>query len=475
MMRFEPDSLDGTPSVRLSTGIPRPSRLVRLFGADALGPPDDELREAQRAMILSRVVVIAWLAELMIPLALLTYAALIAPSSLAGSAIAVAAGMGFSLLMILLIRRGVFRRQPHLAMLLLVGCCFGLVASHSTHMSRGDGGNFFLSFFLIYTALVTLFPANLGWMLATFAVLAATYVQAHVAYEGWTLDVRAQTDLLYLFYLAVLGAVLNRVNVRMFFDERRARAELRRMRDTLFSEMQVARDIQTLLLPDQIELPDHQVAGAMVPAIAVGGDYYDVLGAGNRRFLAVGDVSGHGVTTGLTMMMVRSSLVGILAARPDAALPEVYARLNGALRLNLQRMGLRLYMTLALVEVMGGGHFRAVGGHLPALVWRRTTARVEEIELSGVWLGVLDTISPETLPVTEIALGPGDTMLLYTDGVVERIVGDEIYGWDRLKKMLATGAAPAELVRDVILDVERFGGAQDDDMTLLAVRFGTAV
>ena len=450
---------------------PRLSGLLRLFARD---PPDHELREAQRDTILSRVVVIAWLAELMVPLTLLSYSALIAPSSLAGSAIAVAGGMAFSLLMILLVRRRVFRRQPHLAMLLLVGGCFGMVASHATYLSRVDDGNLYLSFFLIYTALVTLFPASLGWMLATFATLTAAYLQAHVAYQGFTFDVRARTDLLYLFYLAVLGAILNRVMVRMFFDERRARAELRRMSDTLFWEMQVARDIQTLLVPDEIDIPEHQVAGMMVPAVTVGGDYYDVLGAGNRRFLAVGDVSGHGMTTGLTMMMVRASLVGSLAARPDAGLPQIYARLNDALRLNLSRMGLRLYMTFALVEVMGGGKLRAVGGHLPALIWRRATTRIEEIELAGTWLGMLDTIPLETLSVTEVTLAPGDTMLLYTDGVVERMAGDEIYGWDRLKQVLAAGAAPRQLVRDVLADVERFGGEQEDDMTLLAVRYGPA-
>ena len=65
-------------------------------------------------------------------------------------------------------------------------------------------------------------------------------------------------------------------------------------------------------------------------------------------------------------------------------------------------------------------------------------------------------------------------MLLYTDGVVERMAGDEIYGWDRLKQVLAAGAAPRQLVRDVLADVERFGGEQEDDMTLLAVRFGPA-
>src|SRR5262249_23224145 len=70
------------------------------------------------------------------------------------------------------------------------------------------------------------------------------------------------------------------------------------------------------------------------------------------------------------MMMARASLLGVLAARPDAPLGEVYGRLNECLRRTLERTGLRLYMTLALVEAVGGGRFRAVGAHLPVLVRR---------------------------------------------------------------------------------------------------------
>src|SRR6185369_16982969 len=167
------------------------------------------------------------------------------------------------------------------------------------------------------------------------------------------------------------GVVLNRVLCKLFFDERRARIDLRGARDALFAEMEVAQDIQTLLLPNEPTLPGFVLHGLMTPAAEVGGDYYDVIEtAGGRRLVAVGDVSGHGVTTGLTMMMVRASLVGTLEAKPDAPLPEIYAAMNRSLRRNLERMNLRLYMTFALLEHLGGGRFRAVGGHLPGLVYR---------------------------------------------------------------------------------------------------------
>jgi hypothetical protein len=448
--------------------------LWQTIAAGARGPRDPGLIEAQHHMLLERTLAIGWVAFVMIPLALLSYAWLAAPAALPRSAVAVLGGLTATTAIMLLTRRGWFRREPHLAMFLLVGCTFGAVASHTVFIDRPSGGNFFLSFFLIGTALVTLFPANLGWLLLTFAALAANYLYASWVWEGLALDANDRTNLLFLVYMTVLGAILNRIVCRMFFDERRATAELTRVRDALFSEMEVAKDIQTLLVPRDTALPDCRVAGAMVPAAAVGGDYYDVLESGGRQFLAIGDVSGHGVTTGLTMMMARSSLVAILTASPGAPLGEVYARLNQCLRGNLRRTGLRLYMTLVLMEAIGGGRFRAVGGHLPALV-RRAAGQVDEIDLPGVWLGVVDDLTPEAVVETGIVLSPNDTLLLYTDGVVERMRGDELYGWERLRATLAAGpAAPDELVAAILADVDRFGGEQEDDMTVLAVRYDPA-
>jgi hypothetical protein len=445
--------------------------LWRTIAASLPGPTEPELVAVQRRTILDRTMIIGWIALFMIPLVLVSYSALAAPAALAASSEIAACGMAATAAMMLLTRRGAFDRQPHLAMLFLVGCVFGAIASHNVFVVRAAGGYFFLAFFLIGTALSTLFPANLGWTVLTYAAMTATYLHANYVHAGLTLDTRTRTDLLYLFYMAVLGAILNRVVCRMFFDERRASAGLRRMRDSLSSEMAVAKDIQTLLVPRRIDVADCSVAGAMVPAASVGGDYYDVLQAGGRQFLAVGDVSGHGVTTGLTMMMARASLVGVLAARPDARLGEIYARLNESLRHNLERTGLHLYMTLALVERLDGGRFRVVGAHLPALV-RRAGGRVDEIDLAGAWLGVVDVLPPGGDAEIDIVLAPGEVLVLYTDGIVERMHDDEIYGWDRLRAVVARGPeAPADLVAAILADVERFGADQEDDMTVLAVRY----
>jgi serine phosphatase RsbU (regulator of sigma subunit) len=323
---------------------------------------------------------------------------------------------------------------------------------------------------LIYFAFTALFPADAQWILVTSAGIVASYVITSLIHP----DPALISNLLYLFQLTFIGVVLNRVLCKLFFDERIARIELRRARDALFAEMEVAQKIQTLLLPREPTLPGYVLAGQMTPASEVGGDYYDVIETrSGRRLIAIGDVSGHGVTTGLTMMMVRASLVSTLESRANATLGELYMAMNRCLCRNLERMDLRLYMTFALLEHDGGGRFRAVGAHLPALVYRAAKRTVEEIEIAGVWLGVIDEVTPDLVPETDFELARGDTMLLLTDGVVEHAGADGMFGFERVQAELVTNAdlGPAQVIEALTARLLAHGQAQDDDATLLALKY----
>jgi hypothetical protein len=249
--------------------------------------------------------------------------------------------------------------------------------------------------------------------------------------------------------------------------------ELRAAHDKLFAEVEVAHEIQTLLLPNSPTLPGTRVTGKMLPADQVGGDYYDVLEIGGRRFLAIGDVSGHGVTSGLTMMMARTGLLGILEANPRAPLGAIYRALNRCLRLNLERMGIEMYMTFALVESLGGGRFEAVGQHLPPVIYRPRDQAVEFIELAGAWLGVLEDLPDDMLPTVSFTLTPGDMLLLYTDGVIERFAGKVMFGFERLKSVVLEHApkGPEALIEATFEALERFSPGQKDDITVMAVSY----
>jgi len=156
-------------------------------------------------------------------------------------------------------------------------------------LSRATGGDFLFAFFLIYFAFTALFPADAMWIVVTSLAIVTSYVvSAFVGLTGAaTHDPQLVNNLIYFMELTFIGVVLNRVLCKLFFDERRARIDLRGARDALFAEMEVAQDIQTLLLPGEPTLPGFALHGLMTPAAEVGGDYYDVIETEGGRRLKV--------------------------------------------------------------------------------------------------------------------------------------------------------------------------------------------
>jgi serine phosphatase RsbU (regulator of sigma subunit) len=136
-------------------------------------------------------------------------------------------------------------------------------------------------------------------------------------------------------------------------------------------------------------------------------------------------------------------------------------------------MNLRLYMTFALLEHDGGGRFRAVGAHLPALIYRTAKKSVEEIEIGGVWLGVIDQITSDLVPEADFELARGDTMLLLTNGVVEHTGPSGMFGFDRVHAELAAHAdrGPSQVLEALTAHLSAHGGTQDDDVTLLTLNY----
>jgi len=465
----------GTPLLSSKAKPPAPPRRVtNVLSSNLEGPHHDELRAAQREVILQRTVVLIWISVFVMPSAIWSFVYFTARPYLSIAVWIVLGAIAAVLLLRLAVSRGAFRTRYHLAMLVLVGGVFGPAGSAIMALASASGGSFLFAYFLIYFAFTALFPADAIWIVATSAAIIASYIAAALFQH----DAAVVSNLIYFLELTFIGVVLNRVLCKLFFDERRARIELRGARDALFAEMEVAQKIQTLLLPREPSLPGYLLAGQMTPASEVGGDYYDVIETDNgRRLIAVGDVSGHGVTTGLTMMMVRASLVSTLESRADATLAELYMAMNRCLCRNLERMNLRLYMTFALIEHDGGGKFRAVGAHLPALIYRTAKKTVEEIEIAGVWLGVIDQVTPDLVPETDFELAKGDTMLLLTDGVVEHDGAEGMFGFERVHAELAAQAdlGPSQVIDGITAKLAAYGPTQDDDVTMLALKYVGAV
>jgi serine phosphatase RsbU (regulator of sigma subunit) len=252
----------------------------------------------------------------------------------------------------------------------------------------------------------------------------------------------------------------------------RSRAELKAARDALWGEMAVAQRIQTALLPEDGWVGGYQVAARMIPAAEVGGDYYDILEpGGGRPWLAIGDVSGHGVESGLVMMMVQTGILALVREDPTRTPAEVFRLVNGVLWQNVSRMRSSRYMTLNVVRLEEEG-FTLAGKHQDVLVWRRGRG-VEVVANRGTWIG----LTSEAGAAAEdqfVALGPGDLALFFTDGATEAVGKDrELYGEERLAAALArvAGLPLHEALASLLAGIAGFrAGEQDDDVTLLLVR-----
>lgn len=246
-------------------------------------------------------------------------------------------------------------------------------------------------------------------------------------------------------------------------------AELKEAVDALWGEMQLARRIQTALVPRAPALDDFDLFLHATPAAQVGGDYVDVFSDGERGWLLIGDASGHGVPAGLVMMMCQTAVRALLAAQPSLDPRSLLIAVNRVLASNIEQLGEERYMTLCAAHHQGGGNFVYAGLHLEPLVFRAATGKVETLPSRGMWLGVVPDISDGT-ESSSVYLAPGDVLLLYTDGVTEARRGGDMFEMERLRALLARlgyqGAG--DIGNGLLAQLE--GYTRDDDVTFLVAK-----
>jgi serine phosphatase RsbU (regulator of sigma subunit) len=240
------------------------------------------------------------------------------------------------------------------------------------------------------------------------------------------------------------------------------------------TEMDLAARIQTSLLPPVSDTTDYEIKAVMRCATEVGGDYFEIIGEKNGRlWFGIGDVSGHGLTSGLIMMMAQTAFNTILHNNPGISAGELISSVNSLLYQNIKkRLGEDHFMTLSFMVADRGGVIRHSGAHLDILVYRAATGNVERIETSGIWLGLVPDIS-QMSEEQEFTLEKNDFMILYTDGLIEaKNQNNEQYDLKRLIDIIEkNGVEPIEKLSDIILeDVYHFLDEQDDDITFLIAR-----
>lgn len=258
------------------------------------------------------------------------------------------------------------------------------------------------------------------------------------------------------------------------FEDLGRRAALALDNARLYEERDhVARTLQQSLLPGVLPtVPGVELAGRYLAAGAgneVGGDFYDCFATGHGDWaLLIGDVCGKGAEAATLTALARYTLRA--AAQHSRRPRDVLAELNEALL--RQRLGYRFCTVLyASIAPRAGGVSAcvAIGGHpLPLVV--RADGTVETTGSPGSLLGILDAPDITEQP---IELGPGDALVLVTDGVTEATAADRAAGPERLLALLAgyAGAEAAAIAEAVERDaLEAQGGAPRDDVAVLVAR-----
>lgn len=261
--------------------------------------------------------------------------------------------------------------------------------------------------------------------------------------------------------LEELGRIFNGLGPRLLERERMA------------GSLVLAGEIQRHLLPaGPPPVAGFDIFGGIAYCDEAGGDYYDFIDLPEGRLgLAVGDVTGHGIGAGLLMASAR----GILrshAERESADLAGLFRALNRQLA---RDVGDERFMTLfyGVLDARDRSLRWCSAGHGPVYLFRSRSGTVEELETTGIPLGIVAAGAWEG--AGPIVLESGDILLVGTDGLWEsRDLAGEAFGPERLRTMLLSrrqGTAP-EIYAAAMEEVRAFRGAgrQEDDVTLVVVK-----
>ena len=238
-------------------------------------------------------------------------------------------------------------------------------------------------------------------------------------------------------------------------------------------EMDFARQVQTRLFPQKLPtMKTLEYTGACIPARTVGGDYYDFLELRSGRLgMVLADIAGKGIPGALLMANLQANLRSQYAMAVDD-LPRLLTSVN---RLFYQSTDNASYATLFFADYDDASRRLRYAncGHLPPLLLRAAGEKP-----NAVWLyptcTVLGLFEDWKSEIAEVRLKPGDTLVLYTDGITEATnsQGEEFGEWRLQDTLRKTGQrSPSQLLDELVKTVRQFGaGEQEDDITLVVAR-----
>lgn len=276
--------------------------------------------------------------------------------------------------------------------------------------------------------------------------------------------------------LSVIPAVIDKISIAS-----REKNNLQNENMRMGLELDVARKIQMTLLPKLEEfnqIKNLEIAARMDPATEVGGDFYEVLPQEDGSVvLAIGDVTDHGLQSGLVMLMVQSTIRTLLdTGNNNVSLTAALNRINTVMYRNIRnRMDDIRNLTISLARIREN-HVTVCGQHEQILKYNNTSGAVEVISTDdlGIYVGLIEDIEPHVNEM-RIDFSENDVLLLYTDGLTEAENSQgEFFGEERLEKLFSQNSAMnvKEMVDIIFNSIYQFTGSQKimDDISLMIVR-----
>ena len=237
-------------------------------------------------------------------------------------------------------------------------------------------------------------------------------------------------------------------------------------KERLESEIAIARTIQHKLLPPpEARLEGVSVLAHFEPVAEIGGDYYDYVRMPDGRLaFALGDVSGHGLPTGLLVAMAKAGLSTLIEAGHDGG--ELFTRMNDLIHRSTDP---RHYMTLAFLAYDAATRSATLTNAGQLAPYRISGTRLDALSLPSFPLGLF---AGKAFPSLAETFAAGDILVFYSDGLIEAVDGnEEAFGFERFEAVLrANAAAGAAALRDAILAAvaaHTGDSPADDDRTLL--------
>jgi len=287
-----------------------------------------------------------------------------------------------------------------------------------------------------------------------------------------TLGAKQDEETYYKEDLDLLATLGDQINIAL---ENTLLTEKLREQDRLKKELEVARRIQMSSLPQSApQIPGLEISGISIPALEVGGDYYDYLNFADGRFgVVVGDVSGKGTSAALYMSQLKGMLQA--GAKHHRSLKDLVIEVNA---IAFQNLAAQSFITLMCGAFEISSHRLSLvrAGHLP-LIHYSAKEKVCNLHVpKGLGLGLENgRIFKNELEEIDLTFGPGDVFVFYTDGLTEArdAQGNELEtAW--LEKIIEeNGCSPAAALQEkIISQLQQLTAANSpgDDMTLVVVK-----